>query len=101
MCSWLRTSIRHLIHGAAEEKLVFNDLFKCVSISISVKFTNKQTDKQAGAELGQAQVKLEVMDEVVVEVIGFFIMNATKVFLNKFYSKAPYELKLVPYFHGS
>ena len=31
----------------------------------------------------------------------FFIMNATKVFLNNFYSKAPYELKLVPYFHWS
>ena len=30
---------------------------------------------------------------------GCFIMNATKVFLNNFYSKAPYELKLVPYFH--
>ena len=30
---------------------------------------------------------------------GCFIMNTTKVFLNDFYSKAPYELKLVPYFH--
>ena len=26
-------------------------------------------------------------------------MNATKVFSNNLYSKAPYELNLVPYFH--
>ena len=32
---------------------------------------------------------------------GCFIMNATKLFLNNFYSKASYELKLVPYFHWS
>ena len=30
---------------------------------------------------------------------GCFIMNATKVFLNNFYSKAPYALKWVPYLH--
>ena len=30
---------------------------------------------------------------------GCFIMSATKVFSNNYYSKAPFELKLVPYFH--
>ena len=34
-----------------------------------------------------------------IQYTGCFIMNATKVFSNNFYSKAPYELKLVPYFH--
>ena len=32
-------------------------------------------------------------------ITGCFLMNTTKVFSDNFYSKAPYELKLVPYFH--
>ena len=44
-------------------------------------------------------LKNVLREECVLGSTGCFIMNATKVFLNNFYSKAPYELKLVPYFH--
>ena len=41
----------------------------------------------------------DIMEGVILDSTGCLIMNATKVFSNNFYSKAPYELILVPYFH--
>ena len=58
------------------------------------KLLGTRSPLMAGIEL-----LLRTRSPLIERITGCFIMNATKVFSNNFYSKAPYELKLVPYFH--